>query len=181
VPLHRIPLARLLVALGLGLATFLTVRSALAPPAGAGAPVDVVVTARPVRAGAPLAPADVRAARLPAEALPRAERAEDPVGRTARVDLVAGEVVLAGRLGPRGLAALLPAGRRALAVPRAAGTPPLEAGQRVDLLAAGTVVVAAAAVLAVDDSGTTVAVPEGSAPDVAQAIAAGAVTLALAG
>ena len=134
-----------------------------------------------MRAGAALAPADVRTARLPASALPDAERAASPTGRTARVDLVPGEVVLAARLGPRGLAALLPAGSRALAVPRAAGTPPLEPGQRADLLAGGSVVVAAAEILAVDDSGTTVAVPAPTAPEVAQAIAAGAVTLSLSG
>ena len=180
-PLHRIPLVRLLVALGLGLATFLTVRSALAPPVGAGPLVDVPVVARPVAAGATLAADDVRLARLPAAAVPDAEPAADPAGLTARVDLVPGEVLLAQRLGRRGLAALLPPGGRALAVPRAAGTPPLEPGQRVDLLAAGEVVVTAASVLAVDDSGTTVAVPEPAAPAVAEAIAAGAVTLSLAG
>jgi len=63
----------------------------------------------------------------------------------------------------------------------AAGTPPLEPGQRADLLAGGRVVVPAASVLAVDDSGTTVAVPEAAAPAVAEAISAGAVTLSLAG
>ena len=179
--LTRIPLTRLLVALGLGLATFLVVRPALAPTGAAGSLVEVPVVARPVAAGVALVAADVQMARLPAGALPDAEPAPAPVGRTARVDLVPGEVVLAARLGPRGLAALLPAGARALAVPRAAGTPPLEPGQRADLLAGGLVVVAAAAVLAVDDSGTTVAVPEPSAPAVAEAIAAGAVTLSLAG
>lgn len=178
---HRIPLVRLLLALGLGLATFLTVRSAVAAPPGAGPLVEVAVVARPVPAGTTLAADDVRPARLPAGAVPDAEPEADPVGRTARVDLVPGEVVLASRLGPRGLAALLPAGSRALAVPRAAGTPPLEPGQRVDLLAGGDVVVEAASVLAVDDSGTTVAVPTSAAPDVAEAVAAGAVTLALAG
>lgn len=180
-PLHRIPLVRLLVALGLGLATFLTVRSALAAPPDPGPVVEVAVAARPIRAGTALGGADVRSVRLPAAALPDAGRARDPVGRTARVDLVPGEVLLASRLGPRGLAALLPAGTRALAVPRAAGTPPLEPGQRVDLLAGGGPVVTAASVLAVDDSGTTVAVPEAAAPVVAEAIAAGGVTLALAG
>ena len=180
-PLRNIPLVRLVVALGLGLATFLTVRSALASPPGAGPLVEVQVVARPVRAGAALTPADVRTTRRPAAAVPDAEPAVDPQGRTARVDLVPGEVVLATRLGPRGLAAVLPAGARALAVPRAAGTPPLEPGQRVDLLAAGEVVVAGASVLAVEESGTTVAVPEASAPGVAEAVAAGAVTLSLAG
>lgn len=180
-PLHRIPLVRLLVALGLGLATFLTVRSALARPPDPGPLVEVAVAARPVRAGVTLTSADVRTARLPAAGVPDAPPERQPVGRTARVDLVAGEVLLATRLGPRGLAAVLPAGARALAVPRAAGTPPLEPGQRVDLLAGGGVVVTAASVLAVDDSGTTVAVPEAAAAAVAEAIAAGAVTLALAG
>ena len=179
--LSRIPLPRLLLALGLGVATFLVVRPALAPRPGVGALVEVAVVARPVTAGVTLATADVRVARLPADSLPDAEPAEAPVGRTARVDLVPGEVVLASRLGPRGLAALLPAGARALAVPRAAGTPPLEPGQRADLLAGGLVVVLSASVLAVDDSGTTVAVPEAAAPAVAEAISAGAVTLSLAG
>ncbi len=177
----RIPLPRLLVALGLGLATFLVVRPALAPPAGSGELVEVVVVARPVSGGATLVAADVQAARLPAGVLPDAEPAAAPVGHTARVDLIPGEVVLAARLGPRGLAALLPAGSRALAVPRAAGTPPLEPGHRADVLAGGRVVVPGASVLAVDDSGTTVAVPEPAAPSVAEAIAAGAVTLSLAG
>lgn len=180
-PLHRIPLVRLLVALGLGLATFLTVRSALDSSPESGPLAEVAVMARPVRAGLTLGSGDVRTTRLPADAVPDADLDESPVGRTARVDLVPGEVVLAARLGPRGLAALLPPGARALAVPRAAGTPPLEPGQRVDLLAGGGVVVAGAAVLAVDDSGTTVAVPEVAAPAVAEAIAAGAVTLSLAG
>ena len=180
-PLHRIPLVRLLVALALGLATFLTVRAAVATPPGHGPLVEVPVVARPVRAGTALGPADVRAAHLPAGALPDAEPDAAPIGRTARVDLVPGEVVLARRLGPRGLAAMLPDGSRALAVPPAAGTPPLEPGQLVDLLAAGAVVVPAAAVLSIDDAGTTVAVPEEAAPAVAEAIAAGTVTLALAG
>ena len=180
-PLHRIPLVRLLVALGLGVATFLTVRSALAAPPDPGPLVEVAVAARPVPAGSALAAADVRTAHLPAAALPDAPLERRPVGLTARVDLVPGEVLLAARLGPRGLAALLPTGGRALAVPRAAGTPPLEPGQRVDLLAGGGAVVTAASVLAVDDSGTTVAVPEASAGVVAGAIAAGAVTLSLAG
>lgn len=180
-PLHRIPLVRIVIALGLGLATFVTVRSAVATPPSAGNLVEVNVVARPVRAGVALAAADVRATSLPEKSIPDAEAARNPVGLTARVDLVPGEVVLATRLGPRGIAALLPAGARALAVPRAAGTPPLEPGQRVDLLANGGVIVAAASVLAIDDSGTTVAVPEKAAPVLAEAIATGTVTLSLAG
>lgn len=180
-PLSRIPLIRIVVALGLGVATFAVVRPGLAPAAGTGPLVEVVVVARPVKAGTALVAADVHSRRLPVAALPDSDAARAPVGLTARVDLVPGEVVLAARLGPRGLAALLPPGSRALAVPRAAGTPPMERGQRADLLAGGRVVVPGASVLAVDDSGTTVAVPEPAAPMVAAAIAAGAVTLSLAG
>ena len=90
-------------------------------------------------------------------------------------------MLLSSRLGGRGLAALLPAGTRALAVPRAAGTPPLEPGQRVDLVSGGATVVEGATVLAAEESGVTVAVPTGAAPLVADAVAAGTVTLLLAG
>jgi Flp pilus assembly protein CpaB len=171
----------MLVALVLGAATYLTVHSALGARPPEGPHVEVAVVARPVRAGTALSGADVRTTRLPTVAVPDAAPAARPIGQTARVDLVPGEVLLASRLGSRGVAAMLPAGARALAVPRAAGTPPLEPGQHVDLLADGGVIVTAASVLAIDESGTTVAVPEAAAPVVAQAIAAGSVTLALAG
>jgi len=173
-------LPRILVALGLGLTTFLVARGAL-PDADARTLVEVTALTRDIAAGTRLGAGDVRRVRLPAGAVPRAALATDPVGATAAVDLVAGEVLLDRRLGARGLAALLGPGTRALAVPRAAGTPPLERGQRVDLVGGGVVIVEAATVIDVEDSGITVAVPAPVAPTVAEAVVAGTVTLLLAG
>jgi Flp pilus assembly protein CpaB len=178
--LRHTPLPRFLVAGGLGIATFLVAKSAVPAPAE-GALVEVTVLARDVPAGQVIAAADVRRARLPAPAVPRTAAATTPVGATASVDLIAGEVVLARRLGARGLAGLLPKGTRALTVPRAAGTPPLERGQRVDLVSGAAVLVEAATVIAVEESGITVALPTAAAPAVAEAVAAGTVTLLLAG
>ena len=84
-------------------------------------------------------------------------------------------------VGRPGLAALLPAGTRGLSIPRADGTPPLERGQRADLVAGGRVVVANALVVHVDEDGATVAVPADVAPAIADVVASGLVVLALAG
>ena len=48
-------------------------------------------------------------------------------------------------------------------------------------MSGGAVVVESATVIAVEDSGITVAVPTAAAPAVAEAVAAGTVTLLLAG
>jgi Flp pilus assembly protein CpaB len=103
--------------------------------------------------------------------------------------LARGEVVTAGRVAPAGvggLAALLPDGARALAVPIGPGTPPLRRGDRVDVLATFEgdeptfAVASGAAVLAVTrDKAVTVAVTADEAPRVAFALAQGAITLAL--
>ncbi len=64
---------------------------------------------------------------------------EVPAGSVVRHPVAAGEPLVAGRLAPdgvTGLAALVPAGDRAVAVPVGpAGRPPLEVGDRVDVLA----------------------------------------------
>lgn len=158
-----------------------------------GGLVAVPVAARPVEAGAVLRPADVAVRRLPAALLPRGRVAEAPAGRSAVVPLVPGEVVLASKLAPagvRGVAALIPPGRRALAVPVDHGSLAVRRGNRVDVLAtfeetggdAPTFPVATGA-LVVDagDDAVTVAVTEAEAPRVAFAVARGTVTLALTG
>lgn len=163
-----------------------------------GATRSVPVAARAVEAGAVLAEADVAERRLPASVLPDGPIADAPVGRAAAVAVTAGEVLLESKLaaaGTRGAAARMPEGRRGIAVPAGpAGMPPLEPGNRVDLLAtlpeeivggdgagAPTVLVArAAVVLDVDDDTATVAVTPGEAARVAFALAAGAVTVVLA-
>ncbi|HZQ26633.1 MAG TPA: SAF domain-containing protein, partial [Acidimicrobiales bacterium] len=86
--------------------------------------VPVLVVRRPVPAGAVVGRDDVGRGRVPARFVPvgglRAGAAASAVGRTALVDLVVGEVVVARRLSGldvQGVAALVPAGRRAVVVP----------------------------------------------------------------
>jgi hypothetical protein len=102
--------------------------------------------------------------------------------------------VLAGRLAPEGLqgvAALVPTGWRALAMPAGRAALRLSVGDRVDLVAAvdGTtddasespsfVLADNALVVAVDDESVTVAVPAEDAPRVALGIVTGSVVPAL--
>jgi Flp pilus assembly protein CpaB len=105
-----------------------------------------------------------------------------------------GEAVLAGRLAPdglRGVAALVPPGWRALALPVGPAALPLSVGDRVDLVAAvgGTdatesqspsfVLAGNAVVVAVAERSVTVAVRAEDAPRVALGIVTGSVVLAL--
>jgi hypothetical protein len=149
----------------------------------------VVVTSA-VRAGEPLA-GRVRARAVPLALLPRHALGAVPRRAVAAVDLSPGEIVVAHRLAGRSsVAARLPAGRRAVAVPTAGGLP-VAVGDRVDVLATfdtggtggePTVVVARdALVLAHDDDAVTVAVEQGAAPRVAYALAVGTITLTLSG
>lgn len=197
--LRRSPLPFWALALALSLATGLTV-ARLAGEAAAradrlGGLVDVPVAARPIAAGAVVRPADVEVRSLPSALVPSGRLARRPAGRVAIVALSPGEVVLAAKLAPDGLtgvAALVPPGHRALAVPVDAGALALRPGHRVDVLAtlelagaggtgaAPTFPVATAAlVVDADDDAVTVAVTAEEAPRVAFALARGTVTLAL--
>ena len=211
--LRRSPLGFWALALALSLASGLTVSRLVGEAARRaqrlGGLVDVPVTTRSVDAGRPPRPGDVAVRRLPAAVLPAGRPAHRPEGRVTLVPLVRGEVVLAARLAPdglRGVAALVPPGHRALAVPAEPGGLSLRPGDRVDVLAtfdlaaggtqggegeggegeggeaeeAPTFPVATAA-LVVDVTGeaVTVAVPPAQAPRVAFALARGTVTLAL--
>jgi Flp pilus assembly protein CpaB len=125
--------------------------------------------------------------------------ASSPVGEATRVDLQRGEVVLTARLagrGAHGVAAMVPPGYRAVAVPNDDHMPAVRVGDRVDVLAtfdvgdgldassqsapAPTFAVASAAeVLAVTPRALTLAVDAQDAPRVAFALAKGAVTVAV--
>ncbi|HUR18937.1 MAG TPA: Flp pilus assembly protein CpaB [Acidimicrobiales bacterium] len=162
----------------------------------------VPVAARPLAAGRVLTADDVTFRRLPAAALPDAPLARSPAGHPTLVPLAAGEVLLASKLAPdgvRGVAALLPAGMRALAVPVDTAAMALERGHHVDVLAtfdveageagengettdagAPTFAVATdAIVLDATEESVTIAVSPEEAARVAFAIARGTVTLAL--
>lgn len=155
--------------------------------------VTVAVITRSVATGRAITDADFDRRPWPRSLLPASPPVADPVGRVALADLVPGDVVVAARVAPDGLRgnrALLPRGRKALAVARSVNTPRLRPGDRVDLLAtfepgaAGgedpTFSVARRAlVIDVDDESVTVAVTADEAPRVAYALAAAAVTLVL--
>jgi Flp pilus assembly protein CpaB len=159
------------------------VRHATAPARSLGGLVRVPVAARPLAMGAVVGGDDVSWRRLPAGVLPEGLVERSPVGRTVVVPVVGGEVLLASKFAPAGLsgvAALLPAGARALAVPVVAGNPSVQRGDRVDLLAEAQVIAADAVVLDVSDEVVTIAVVADEAPHVAQALSTGVVTLSLA-
>lgn len=163
-----------------------------------GEQVDVLVARRPLEPGRRLRVADVDIERWPvglrpAGAIPSLDR-----GRTVTAPIAAGEPLVEHRLGPDGLsggAALLPAGSRALAIPRTAAGLDLAVGDQVDLLASGypladepapeigaataTAIATAATVLAVDDAAVTVAVAVEHLGTVVGALTTGTVTLAL--
>lgn len=157
----------------------------------------VAVATRSIAAGAVIAAGDAEVRTWPEGLVPRGALGAVPVGRTATAATFAGEPLVAARVAPggrSGVAALLPPGTRALAVPLTGAGPPLATGDSVDLLAtfdpvvaAGgdpTVVVASGATVvgtAADGEAVTVAVPAADAPRVAFALTQGTVTVALGG
>lgn len=205
--LRRSPLPFWLLALALSLVTGLSVGrlvdEASRRAARLGGLVDVPVAARSVEAGRLLRAGDVAVRRLPAAVLPRGRLARSPAGRVTMVPLAAGEVLLAAKLAPDGLAgvaALVPSGHRALAVPVEPGGLALRQGHRVDVLATFEVaageggqagetgegagaptfpVATGALVVDVAEGAVTVAVTPAEAARVAFALARGTVTLAL--
>jgi pilus assembly protein CpaB len=163
-----------------------------------GAARVVVVARHDLAPGDVVGADDVVVVEWPTAVLPDGAVGEPPVGRTVTATILAGEAVVARRLAPDGLggvAALVPEGMRAVAVPSAGGlgveSPPLEVGDRVDVLAtidvldadvAPTGAVASdALVVAVGETAITVAVEAGDVEAVAYAVARGTVTLALVG
>ncbi len=156
-----------------------------------GEVVSVAVARHPLEAGRTLTTADVDRRDVPRHLAPPGALAGAVDGRATISALETGEILLRSRVAPdgvRGVAALLPPGRRAMAVTTGAtGRPPLLVGDRVDVLASGgppapaDVVARAAPVLHVDADGdlVTVAVTPAEAPVLAAALASAAVTLAL--
>ncbi|MGH9273478.1 MAG: Flp pilus assembly protein CpaB [Acidimicrobiales bacterium] len=156
----------------------------------------VAVASRHLSPGTAIDGDDVELVERPRALVPTGALSDIPDGQVAAAAIEAGEVVVAARLAPMGLgvlAATLPEGTRAVAVPVEAGlAPPLLVGDRVDVMVAlapeaaggdppGFVVAADALVVAVDEAAVTVAVSRAAAPRIAVALGLGAVTLALIG
>jgi len=158
----------------------------------------VVVVVRPVAAGDPIGAEDVAVRHRPEAVVPEGALAERPDPATARVDLVPGEVLVAGRIaghGRTGPAARLGPDERAVAVPLAVPGLPLASDDRVDLVSGGAygggpegdlpvgapaeVVASGARVLEVGGDAIVVAVPAAVAIEVVAALTAGPVVAAL--
>jgi pilus assembly protein CpaB len=153
----------------------------------------VAVAVHDLPAGAVIRDADIEVRQWPAAMVPAGALAAPPTGRTVRVDVFAGEALVGPRMagmGIEGVAALLPDGWLALAIPLGDAALTLHPGDVVVLLAtldptAGasgppTVTVADhARVVAVSERSITVAVPSALAPKVAYAAVTGAITPAL--
>jgi Flp pilus assembly protein CpaB len=151
--------------------------------------VGVAVVRRSVAVGAVVRDGDVVVVRWPDRLVPRgAVRSRaGVVGRVALVPLWPGEPVLRWRLAPdglRGLAALVPAGMRAVAVPVGDTSVRVAVGDTVDVLATvdaapAVVVVAGARVVDGRDGAVTLAVTPAAAARLAYALAHSTLTLAL--
>jgi Flp pilus assembly protein CpaB len=129
----------LVLCTGAGMARLVGGAQAAAAQFGALRPVPVAT--REVPAGTALKASDVTLRRLPAAVIPSGEVARSVdavVGRVTLVPLAPGEVVTSAKVAPSGLtgvSALLPPDSRGLAIPTATGTPPLQRGDHVDVLA----------------------------------------------
>jgi Flp pilus assembly protein CpaB len=182
-------------ALGIGLSVATAVRRAERAEAAWGATQAVVLVTDDLAAGDLVTDARTDRVERPAAVLAPGALATVPDGARVTSEVHAGEVLLERHLAPLGataLAARLPAGTRAVAIPAEPGTtPPLASGDLVDVLvalapeAAGTgppgfTLTERALVIEVSEVAVTVAVPADDAPRVAVALAQGAVTLALA-
>ena len=154
----------------------------------------VAVARHRIPIGSTIDRASIETQSWPAALVPEGALESVPAGRTAIATIEAGEAVLGARVAPEGLvgiAALVPDGWRALAVPVAPTVIALDVGDHVDLIAgfdvAGTTadrspsltVARDAIVVAVDEKRVTVAVSSDDAERVAFAIVAGTVVPAL--
>lgn len=197
-PLVRRPPTRsvvaVLVALACGAIVLRITEQAEAATARYGALAPVWVARTDLAPGDRIDADDVAVEERPAAFAPTSATDEDPTGRRVADAVSAGEVVTEHRLAGgdrRGVAALVPDGWRAVAIPAVEATLPVQVGQRVDVLAAadageagpvGEVVAEDGIVVHVaDDSAVTVAVAGEDAERVVAALAGGYVALALVG
>lgn len=197
-PILRPPPLRAVVALVLalvcGLVVVRTTGRAEAAVERYGRSTTAWVVQSGLEPGDEIGSGDVSAEPRPASFLPAGTVTDDPVGRRV-IDVVRpGEVLAEHRLAGgdrRGVAALVPEGWRAVAVPALEAALPVEVGQRVDVLAAldpegtgaaGSTVAEDGVVVHVAEDGTvTVAVTPSQAGRIVAALASGVVALALVG
>jgi Flp pilus assembly protein CpaB len=143
-----------------------------------GERVAVAVASRDLEPGEALE-AELR--ELPAGLVPAGALRTAPAGEVVAAWIGAGEIVLEDRLAPAGLSAVaarLPPGTRGVAVPPGVAPLPVSVGDRVDVL--GPALIASRAlVVDVGDGAVTVAVRDGVAERVAEAVTLGTAVLVL--
>jgi len=161
-----------------------------------GESTTVLVAARDLLAGERLDGDNTRLVEHPVPLVPDGALTARPEDGRVTAAVFAGEVLREERLAPRGaseMAARLPHGTRAVAIPVEPGTtPPLTAGDLVEVLVAlppeaagagppGFALASDVLVVNVNDAAVTIAVSRDVAPRLAVAFGQGAVTLALVG
>jgi Flp pilus assembly protein CpaB len=184
------------IALLSGVAVARTVQDAEDARAAWGRSATVLVATRDLAEGDRLDHSDVRLVAHPAPLVPAGALTSLPDDGRVASPVYEGEIVREERLAPRGasaLAARVPAGARAMAIPVEPGvTPPVVVGDRVEVLVAlppeaagggppGFALATDVPVVDVTDAAVTIAVDRDAAPRVAVAFSQGAVTLALVG
>jgi Flp pilus assembly protein CpaB len=194
-PRARRALAAVLAAT-VGWSVMATVHRAEAERRAWGATEHVLVARADIEAGEALHPGNAHLVLHPAALVPDGAAGELTGAQRAATPIWAGEVVHEARLAAAGLSAVagrLPPGTRAVAVPvEPSSAPPLEVGDRVDVLVAlapeaagsgppGFALATGVPVVDVADAAVTVALSPDAAPRVAVALGQGAVTLALVG
>lgn len=127
---------------------------------------EVSVLARDLPAGGILTSEDLTTVSWPTGLIPQGEIARAIVGRMARVDLLAGEVVFESRLFPSD--GLVSPGQRQITLPPPLAPPLLAAGDQVELVgllppdgpfSTAPVILALATVVAADETGISVVLP----------------------
>lgn len=186
----------IVVALTCGGVVAATVRRADGARAAWGEPTAVLVVTRDLAAGERVDSSNTRPAQLPAPLVPGGALGTLPEDGRLSAAVYDGEVLRAERLAPAGVSALaarLPRGTRAVAIPLEPGTAPtLEVGDHVDVLVAlapeaagsgppGFSLADDVLVVDVNDLAATVAVSRDAAARIGVAYGQGAVTLALVG
>lgn len=178
------------VAVGVGALTFTWLHRAETLASEWGEQREVLVVTARVAPGGPVSPADLQRRSLPVAVVP--DDAVDEVGAeaAAAIALTPGMVLTTAMTtgaDHSALAARVPAGMRAVAVPRGEAAVPVVPGDNVDLVdvpsdgRAPTMVAEAAPVLAVDETAVTVAVPGERVLDATRAAATRTAQLALVG
>ncbi len=157
--------------------------------AALGPTTQVAVVVDDHAGGERLDGADVELREVPRAVVPADALTAAPHDRRLRTDVRAGEVLTSGRFAASGvseIAARIPPGRQAIAVPRTSAALDLRPGDQVALLGLGSsgsseMIVDDGLVVDATDGATTIAVPLGDVRDVADAVLAGTMTIVLSG